>query len=144
MSGELDTEHLERLPLVPVGAGKHADRTGQGRSLAWHPGPYQQVLVGRQRPQGGGNGEPLGQLVDTGKPVEISVTELVPRECQRIHPTRRGHIHGELAERILDRHLIAEMGGKRGRQLVRAAHRYRASSDSFAIFSWSLSIPWSS
>src|SRR5262245_10019623 len=92
----------------------------------------------------GDDGEPLGQLVDAGKPVEVPKAELVPSERQRFHPAGCGYVRGELAVRVRDRHFLAEMGGELGRQLVRAAHRYRASSDSLAIFSWSLSIPCSS
>ena len=96
VAGEVDAEHLVRLPLVPAGTGIDVDHRGHRRRLPGHPGAQQHAVPAPGRPEVRHHVEPVGQLVDRGEPVEEVAGQLrvVAGRAQRVRPARRRYVDG--------------------------------------------------
>ncbi|CAM5306894.1 hypothetical protein SVIOM342S_03196 [Streptomyces violaceorubidus] len=169
---EGDAEHLVGLALVPGRARVHRDGGGQHRGVVRDGRPQQQPAYRSERHDMRRDAEPGARLVDRAQPVEVGAAEPVTRRLQGDDPGRGRHVDGQEAVRLRCRGVRSEellgVGGQpadRGHRSSSASEAgaggrtrplrsaavdgrggvpYRSPSDSRAIFSWSLRIPWSS
>src|SRR3954454_23424348 len=168
---EVDAEHLVGLPLVPPGAGEDVGDRLEHWGVARHQRAQHKMVDGSRAVVGqvAHDPEPVGQLVDGGKPVEEGAAEPVTRGRDGLDPPRGRHVHrdrpaplvhaGLVIEQIDvhrthrvrprlrgTRHVTASGGGVTRPRVTEAASwdRYRVTSDSPSIFSRSLRMPWSS
>src|SRR5437763_7574085 len=97
MAGEVDAEHLVRLPLVPGGAGIDVHNGRQDRRLPRYRRPEQQAALCRHRPDVGDHREAGVQLVHRRQPVE-EVVPVLARPGHRRGPVVRRHVDGHPGE----------------------------------------------
>ncbi len=166
---EGDAEHLVRLAFVPGGARVDTDRGGQGGGLVRDRRTQEEAAEGRQGRDVGRDAEARARFVDRAQPVEVGAAEPVAGGLQGGDPGRRRDVDRQDLVRLLGRGVRTEEFPDVGGQPADRGHRpspepsdggrtkplcsaaaegrpvpYRSPSDSRAIFSWSLRMPWRS
>ncbi len=170
---EVDAEHLVGLALVPGGARVDADGGGQRGGVVRDRRTDQEAADRVQGDDVRGDAEAGARFVDRAQPVEVGAGQRRTGRLQGGEPGGRRHVHGQHLVRLLGHRLrTEEFRGGGGQPAGGRAHRvppspaeaggrtsplcsaaadgraaplsYRSPSDSRAIFSWSLRMPWSS